>query len=166
MAAPMKKLFIVIKKMGLSDLKTESSKSITYKSVSNSFYNGSTLMDAQLTFLKLNFLLDHANFNETNQRTGFLTPLNSACLFSQGFVRSRADHKPLTWEDVQKQTWELFVRCIDLVCLLIYTYTDFCYFSRSDISFTFSFQNPYDSFMRKHLEHYGYYTGNNILHIS
>lgn len=53
MAAPMKKLFIVIKKMGLSDLKTESSKSITYKSVSNSFYNGSTLMDAQLTsFLK------------------------------------------------------------------------------------------------------------------
>lgn len=104
---------------------------------------------------------------ETNQRMGFLSPIK-LCLFGQGFVRSGSDHKPLTWEDVQKQAWELhvFVRCNDLICLLMNTCTDFCYFSRSDISFTFPFQNPYDSFMRKHLEHYGYYTGNNILHIS
>ena len=24
---------------------------------------------------------------------------------------------------------------------------------------TFTFQNPYDSFMKKHLQHYGYFTG-------
>lgn len=57
MAAPMKKLFIVIKfveKMGLSDLKLKAgSQFLTSLNFSNSFDNGSTLMDAQLTsFLK------------------------------------------------------------------------------------------------------------------
>lgn len=78
----MNKLLIVFKfveKMGSLRLKTDCTKSFTYKSVSNSFDNCQTLIDAQIAlFLKQCFLLDHAKFKETNQRTGFLTKSNSA----------------------------------------------------------------------------------------
>ena len=54
--------------------------------------------------------------------------------------------------------------------LLFIIYIEFDNFNQSDnlyictisvpvIIFHIHFQNPYESFMRKHLQHYGYYTG-------
>lgn len=86
--------------MGSLEINTESIKVITYEYVLNSFDNDSTLINAQwpsISFLRQRFLMDHANFNEDNQRTRYLTPFNWVNLI-KGLCRAEPIRYPLLWK--------------------------------------------------------------------
>lgn len=49
--------------------------------------------------MKQRFQLDHANFDDTNQRACMFSNPVKLRQFGQGFMKSEADQKLFTWED-------------------------------------------------------------------